>query len=294
MAKKTIPINLRFVFNRKTGAQQREIIRGTSRFVAREVAILSSNSLWDIVVSRIKTRLVRDGNREIAAIAQQYKRYIIGANGQNSGVTGKLESAAGDEHGLPVSQRLNLRWAPRSEDYMMRKISQVGHERWFEHGEGLKRGVPNPVSGELQNAMGRTGTWTRAFGPVGVRVTRRSRDLQGSGFETARKLDVGRGLTYASEVSRLSIGTVTVSAFGRITPTMLSAMAPGGTSGTYPDGRDTGLIGLLPASIAYRLGGNRQYVPYRATLEPFLEFFLTRSLPNAVTRRLEDGLLANL
>lgn len=247
--------------------------------------------MWDTISGKIRSRIIRDGNREISAIAQQYKRYIVGANGANRGVTGKLESAAGDEFGLPVSQRLSLTWADRDKDYLRRKAREKGHTRWFEYGGGLKSGVKNPVNQQLQNAMGRTATWTRAFGPVGVRVTRKSQALQGSGFERSL-MDVGPS-TMKGDTARLSIATVTVTAFGRITPQMLAGL--GGTpSSVYPDGRDTGLIGLLPSSIAYRLGGNRRTVPYRATLEPFLEFFLTRSLPHAVSRRLEQGLLARL
>jgi hypothetical protein len=57
--------------------------------------------------------------------------------------------------------------------------------------------------------------------------------------------------------------------------------------------RKNGLIGPVAQydrELAYRLGGN----PYRATLEPFLGFVLTRAIPaavrNRVTGRLESSL----
>lgn len=298
MAKKTIKLSVRFVFNRKTGKQTKELGRNTARFVANEVAILTADNIWDTVSGKLRTRLIRDGNREIAAVAQQFKRYIVGANGMNRGVTGRLESAAAGAEGLPVSQRLSLTWADRDKSYLARKKREVGHTKWFEHGGGLGGGIENPVNRELQNAIGKTSTWTRAFGPVGVRITRRSTEFGGP--KTPRMLDVGGGMAY-SEVTdtkrnRLSIATVSVYAFGRITPQMLGALHQGGDTGpsSYIDGRATGLIGLLPTQLQYRLGGNPEYVPYRPTLEPFLEFFLTRSLPNAVTRRLEQGVLSRL
>lgn len=298
MARKSIPISLRFVFNRnaamngEAGGLAREFGPRSARIIARDVAIEAAEDAWQTIERSIKAKILKDANREVSAVAQQYRQLIIGATGARQGVSGTIKGAAQTAFGSERApeQRFQLDWDARSVNYLRRKFKDKGHLRWFEYGGGLKGGVRNPVNQQLQNAMGKASTWLRAFGPIGIRVTRRSQSLKESGFRN--NLDTGvRG---GGGVIRLSVATVTVTAFGRITPTMLPAMSPGGISAGAPDGRDTGLIGLFPASIAYRLGGSREHVPYRPTLEPFLGFFLTRSLPNAVMRRLQDGLLSDI
>lgn len=301
MARKSIPISLRFVFNRNAamtggpGALDRQFGPRTARIIAREIAIQSSEDVWKQVEGQIKAKILRDANREVSAIAQQYKQLIIGATGARDGVSGTITGAAntafsGGERANSYS--FNLKWQARSPAYLRRKFHENGHDRWFEYGGGLKKGVKNPVNQQLQNAMGRASTWTRAFGPIGIRVTRKSKNVSQSGYSNF----MPTGVTNTSGASiRVSVATVTVTAFGRITPAMLPALTAGGAIDQFtPDGRDSGLIGLLPSSIAYRLGGNRAHVPYRPTLEPFLGFFLTRSLPNAVMRRLQEGLTADI
>jgi hypothetical protein len=39
----------------------------------------------------------------------------------------------------------------------------------------------------------------------------------------------------------------------------------------------------------WRLGGNPHTVPFRPTIQPFLGYFLTRAMPNAVFKRIEQG-----
>lgn len=301
MTRKSIPISLRFVFNRRAamngeaGGLSREWGPRTARIMSREIAIQSSDDVWEQVQAQIKVKILRDAGREVSAVAQQYRQLIIGASGGRDGVSGTIHAAAqmafsGGEQA--PSEHINLHWQARSPTYLRRKFHEKGHDRWFEYGGGLKRGVKNPVNRQLQNAMGKSATWTRAFGPISVRVTRKSKNVDQA--DTGSFMTTGVANTAGASI-KVSIATVTVTAFGRVTSAMLPALSAGGPiDSTTPDGRDTGLVGLLPASIAYRLGGNRARVPYRPTLEPFISFFLTRSLPNAVMRRLQEGLHADI
>ena len=65
-----------------------------------------------------------------------------------------------------------------------------------------------------------------------------------------------------------------------------------GSYGANP--RRSGLLALLGPQTAWRLGGNPRTVPFRPTVQPFLAYFLTRQLPNAVFKRIEQGLAGRL
>lgn len=76
------------------------------------------------------------------------------------------------------------------------------------------------------------------------------------------------------------MGRVEVSVLGRITRDML------GNPGTVqPSAWNTGLFGALPQDVEAKLL-NREEL-YRPFLEHFLSYYLTRSIPNAVFRRIE-------
>lgn len=273
---KTSPISLRFVFNRQARTFDRAYSRRAARFTATQVAIAGSQELWAKIERDIKAKIERDLTREVAAIAQQYTRMVVGRAAGWTGLAGTIKSASGSGPGAGAVQMVvNQPWPARDYDYLRRKNHERGHTRWYDYG------------GRLGRAMAKPGTWIRAFGPISVSVLRTVSGAPRKGLDL---LDTG----YSDKTITVDLATITVRAFGRITPAMLPALARGG-SGAYPrDGRKTGLVGLLPPTIAYRVAGNERFVPYRHTIEPFLDFFLTRAIPNAVVRRLDDGLKADI
>lgn len=85
--------------------------------------------------------------------------------------------------------------------------------------------------------------------------------------------------------TRIDLFQVKVEALGKVTIPMLQRQSA-----------HSGLMALVAQhseEMAHRLGG-RNPEKYRPTLEPFLEFFLTKSMRYAVQQRINNGLGAKL
>jgi hypothetical protein len=276
---KTSSITLRFIFNRNAGTVSRaRYANAASRFVAKNVAMNVADERWQILRERVQKRVSADVTREMAHLAQEYRRLIIGISDNNEGPRGTLKTVTEPAHGGTsfASYNLHIAWDERSRDYLARKRREKGQTRWFEYDRVLAR------------TMGKSSTWFGAFGPVEVQVTRKSMSQEAAldaGFND--RFDVGGG---GGKSIRVQIGTIRVFAMRSITPQMLPALASGNIDDMAPDGTKTGLIGRFPGDIAVGLAPNRRFVPYRHSVEPFLGFFLTRAIPNAVLRRLEENL----
>lgn len=243
--------------------------------LVREIAIDYAEATWKQIVQKISTKITVDVQREITAMAQAYKSSVIGISGKNSGPYGRISFAAEKAEGTEgrASFTPGGHWAARSASYLKRKRREVGHDRWFEH-DGL-----------LKSTMGKSDTWIKAFGPIRVSVIKRSGvEAQDAGTKRLKTGISNQGLSV-----RIGVATVRVDVFGNLTPAMLPALRSGNIEDVAPDGRTTGLIGRFPRDIALGLGAGRQ-VPYRHTIEPFLGFLMTRSMPNAVLRRIQVGL----
>ena len=127
--------------------------------------------------------------------------------------------------------------------------------------------------------------WIKMFGPISVQVKRqRSYSASDTASANARR-DIMTNLNRkplalpGGDVVRLGVARIEVRALGRITPGSLSRPS-----------KKSHMIGLVmkhDEELAHRLAGRG---PYRPTLEPFLEFVLTRAVPGAVLKRIELGL----
>jgi hypothetical protein len=286
-------------FNFRTGVRTREKIRGFADVIVQDVAINAADKMWDNVKARIAQRLNADVFAEISKMARLYKQYTIGLSGDRTGQYGTLTPASTFAPGFSkdATYRLRTSWAPRKRSYLARKVREVGHRRWFDH------------KGRLSKNMGRGAFWTDVFGPIRIDVHRHENMSLKDAMRTAgsqksaaerlmhlNRLDVG-GPSNTGGVLRVHVASIRVSAMERITPAMLPALRAGDIDAMAPDGRKTGLIGLFPNRIARNLAGSSQaknFVPYRHTIEPFLGFVLTRAIPNAVMRRIEEGLGAHI
>jgi hypothetical protein len=270
--------------------------------LVEDVAINATNEMWHEIKAKVEKQVGVDAFREISKMARLFKQYNIGISGDRTGAyaPSPLTPASLFASGMSGIARYKLgsgregHWPARKRSYLLRKSKPpprgVGHQKWFLH------------SGLLSSNVGSGKFWTSVFGPVKVDVHRpehmsvgdRDRQAEGQSSRQARasfnaRFHVGAPST-SGHVLRVNIATVRVAAMEDITAHMLPSIRTGNVEDYADDGRETGLIGKFPKDVAYRLGGNRKFVPYRHTVEPFLGFVLTRAIPNAVARRLQDSL----
>jgi hypothetical protein len=178
-------------------------------------------------------------------------------------------------------------WAKRSKRYLDYKQAKLRHRDWWRS------------SGKLSEAM-TADNWVSAFGPIAVEF-RRTRGADASAGKV-RQFGAGPARVGARFEGtnpghvKISIGTVRIHALTNITPGMLPGLRSGNPQTPIPTTGNDELMLMVQAGmgddIAYRLGrlsSAESGGQYRPTLEPFLTFFLTRSVPAAVAKRLEIG-----
>lgn len=297
MAKTTI--RFRFTFNRggEKGGLQKRTARAVNGAIQNVVFEYARGTYRDIQ-TRIKANVSRDIRAEISWIAGLFKQSVIGIHGRRTapkGYIGMTHELASVSLPLGIKPRASagqgISWPKRSKRYMAWKRANNYGDRWFKN-----RGKVLP------SLMGKTETWVGAFGPIVVRVSPMPRSGAVSSANLGRLSSRefvsrgGRSRYKDTESSRIveGVARIEVAALTNITPSMLPGLASGEMGSYAADGRETGLIGMLPSEAAIRLGGSSDHVPYRHTVEPFLTFVLTRSVPNALFLRMEKGLGVSL
>jgi hypothetical protein len=283
-------LRIRFSFNQQTGQYGRGAggTKGADNFarvIINEVAIRASEGLWKKLQGDIRRRLHDDVTREVNHLARLLMVNVIGIPGRNLGPRGNIDAAAPASSGFSArdlsvpTRNLVGDWARRSPGYLKSRGGS-SNAPWFQNGE---RG-PSPLG-----TLGRGSTWTAAFGPISVSVKKLS--TYAPNDAALKSIPVRLGGTKGGS-TRVVVATVRVAAMNRITTDQLASTGAGGALkaiGASP--QSSGLLSKLGPSIAWRLGGNPARVPFRPTIHPFLSFFITRSLPNAVFKRMEQGLL---
>ena len=267
---------------RITGRSESPTLQGDRRRTESTAIAIADRILFtyaDKKYNQMRGRLVADLTRaaqlEINWIAKQYSYYVFNTpaepnlSGQLRGTLSRMGVNQGLEDVTPAWAPLNAKWI-RQKNFGRRSTRQKGYFLY---------------SGELRDMMVRGDTWTEMFGPIKVSVLRTMDTKKAMVGSSARRLPLRRALM-----------TVRVHALTYITPQMLPALSSGKLTASYPDGRSTGLIGLVhnvSPDMAYRLGQRQDRTPYRPSLEPFLGFVLTQSLPRAILLRLNDQLDAH-
>lgn len=267
-------IQIRFFINMGTGnsrnATTKRSLNAAASTIVQNVAFGYADGYRDYLMQDVSKRMSRDVFAEIANAAAKYKRLVIGATGKQTRMRmGELKTAA--EGGPSANPSSGVSWAPRNAKYLARKQRELGHTNWF-----------SAWTRYMGNTLGKGQNWVEIFGPVKVAVT----GGKSSGFSGAVAPHLG-GRNYGPRAKeaqnaakiRIHIGSISVTALERITPAMLSAQSK------------LGIPAVVAAAgyeeLAHRLGGRG---PYRPTLEPFLEFVLTRAIPYAVRKRVQTGL----
>lgn len=285
---------IRFVFGSGLVKRRKES-ENTARAIIQSVAIQYAEDTWDQLKKNLRVDIANDVRRELSHMAQLYRRHIIGAGPRRSGPSGTLATVTKGEDAptRPIREGLPS-WAPRNARYLERKNDAIGHKNWFDNTgwepESIsKKGVPWPDRGGYLKAAFASGTrggnqsgsrgggiFEDMFGPIGVRIVRNN---LATTADATLKTAKGRNL-------KLQIASIYVTALGRIDRSMLNPSASGNPG-------LMNLVGNYDPLLAVRLGPRRNGV-YRPTLEPFLDFFLERALPHAVSRRIEKGTLGSI
>jgi hypothetical protein len=276
----------------------RQRYANTARAILERVTLQYAEGMFDEMKKDIQYQLAKDVRLELEHIAGLFRRHIIGYSGRRTAPTGTLSTVTkgSDAPTRLISAGLPA-WAPRNAQYLKTKRQATGHIRWFDNTGwnaatndlrfarvANKTGDGPDSPGLLKEKMTRDG-WEQLFGPISV------------SFRRARKLAPTDGvgsIAAKGKNLKVQIGSIYVRALGKIEPHML----PGYTSGTIRasaagNPRLMDVIAKTDRRLAYRLGTMRNGV-YRPTLEPFLGFFLTKSIPFAVQRRIEKGTLGSI
>lgn len=278
------PIHFTFVIGKGRAKRRRES-NDPTRAVIEQLLVEVLNDNWADFKADLSAQIGADLRRELNSLATQFRYHIIGLSNRQGGPSGMLTTVAkgADRPEMSLSSALGGSWAPRSDKYLRYKKSTVGHTRWFEQTGYLKSKFKGEyVQGASTSRVGAGsggeygpagGIFEELFGPVSVQI-----------IQNRKNWGLNPGASVSNTMSKgahvqVKLATVRVRALGSVTESMLNV------SGAY-NGPLINLIRRKDAKMADRLGGRYHYRP---TLEPFLEFFLKRALPHAVTERIRNG-----
>lgn len=274
-------LRIRFKFNQQTGGKAtfgRGGTRGVDNFarvIVEEAAFQHGERVFELVKTQIISRLRNDVERELRHMAAMFMGSVVGAPARMRGPSGTLSTVAPvsdamsgypQMSGYPV-KGLVPSWTPRSSFY----LAANRNNPWFQRDGAVLSALANPKA------------WTTAFGPISVSVFRHR---QLSAAQGGKLKTVGHSFNFKEKIS---VAKIRVEALARITPDMLPAAGGGSLNDYGPNPRGNGLLSMLGERVAWRLGGNPLTVPFRPTVQPFLGYFLTRQMPNAVFKRIEQG-----
>lgn len=315
-----LDINFQWVSNAQSlQAKPREIItlgENFARMIVDEVALAASAESFARArrsfISSVKMAI----RTEVSRMAMLIGRFVplpdkyTGPNGQMS--LGERSATAAqfrfEEHWN--RKQANIQWKKRSPRYLSWKKRHNKPAKWWENSGGLKRGLMAKKASFYEDT----------FGPIRVRFIRPPaqripRGQKGAGrFAATNRVNTNAVNPVSPEAgasnrvnviapgrrgkisAEYRVGTLEVDVFGKITPQMLPALA-GKTmnpKGAEPTGGE-GVVGLFPndgkGGLRNKLLGDRTGPHKRWAIEPFVSFYLTRAIPNAVWRRTERIIL---
>lgn len=175
-------------------------------------------------------------------------------------ITGKVSKYTLDSSPMSISSMTGT-WAIRTKAYMKAKFKRYRTRKWFKS------------TGRLQDQLGKVGTYRSAYGPMSIKFIPQS--LSGKG----RVSNLGKSPGGQSE--NIIIGRLEVSPLRRLRLSDLPAL---GQQAAYKKS----LLSPLADSVERKLTGDKN--KYRPVIEPFLTYYMTRKIPNAVFLKLEQSL----
>lgn len=275
-------LNLNFNFNSSgktnkgqsvTSSKETSVVFSAFNYVFQDIAFYAAKKQQTELRQQLEERFANIVRQQLVKMGQKIASQAVGIGSRQRGPVGRLAldgpfSSTLQSLGLSPSMSLQAytgAWAERSKKYLAWKRRKFGHTQWFKNTNQLRQ--------QLRNAS----TYTSSFGPVRVKFQANEIPAGSQSVRRISTLATPRG----RPSGRISVGEIQVSVLGRITDSMLAD--PNGHS--Y-DSRFTGLFDMLPDDIAYKLGGPPDHRP---VIEPFLSFYLTRQIPNAVFKAIEDS-----
>jgi hypothetical protein len=264
--------------------------------VVEDVAFKYAKNTYGKLRAQVARQVERDVMAEFSYMAGLFKQFTIGIGPGNTAPIGTLKpahdwSSVASGMGLLKAERAGqgIEWASRTKRYMAWKQKHFGHGRWFLNNNQV-----------IPGALGSAKNWVSYFGPIEVHIkpigaaAGSTTPLKGTQGLNRAPYQAGKYTKFLSAEAtsdaghiRTGVANISVAALTYITPGMLPGLA-NGTMRMPNDSRKTGLLAMLPAPVRERLGGRQ--ARYRHTIEPFLTYFLTRAVPNALFLRLEHGL----
>lgn len=290
------PVVLKFVFGKGLQKRRRES-DDTARFIAEQVTIEYANSTAGEGLKLLQDSIERNVRAELEYIHKMFFKYVIGAPRTQRKLRGTLTARAKSSEGRPSLNlgSLNLRWAPRSERYLNRKVLDGSSKKWFAYKGGLAEAfLPTPGAGGIT-------LFEEIFGPVTVTIRRNLKkwglakgnmssgvmtqsggSTRGSSTIMPSQRQMGQNTNTKPEDVKMMLGTISVRALGSLNPGAVSRESLYGAGGAVRAWDD---------EAATKLAGRK--ATYRPALEPFLDFFLERSLAHAASERLRRGVLTS-
>lgn len=277
----TINVNPVLSAGQKSGVQTREVERGMTYMrnliienaafylVDREEKKLTQNiqRVFTNIVEKELARMGREINKLVIGRADSSMRGRIGYQPRGSlSVTGKHSYNMQGMLGSVNLGDVTGPWPARNAAYVRYQRRSGGGGKWFK------------VTGELGKFLGDASTYTNAYGPVKVDYKKAAKGTplpQSAGVSSIKTGLGGRRST------TVTFGRVSVSVLGSITTDVLND-----PERKQPSPWKSGLFQAFPDHIENKLLNRQDY--YRPFLENFLAYYLTRSIPNAVFRKIEE------
>lgn len=310
-----------------TVAELKRATNGFARIIVRDVAIAASKRYYQearrALIRGMEAVINNEMNRMAKAIGSgintqdayrgpqgrlSIQSDMVGRGGPENGARFMSDTARnlGWSPSFNVSST-GIKWDARNPKYLRQKARKGKGGYWWRKNGALQDWLKN-ISGS---------TYEKAFGPVKVVFVQ-----TGQGSRADNVTTTGAPGRVSQTVA---VGRIQVNAFGRITPSMLPGLADMDPTGTVKSGK--GIARLLETEFPrnrqiYKLltksysttkvtkkrvplsqidpkawraktrkvtviekqqaGGN-----YRPAIDPFVSFYLTRAVPNAIWRRTE-------
>lgn len=223
---------------------------------------------------RLQANIQRDFGpiveRELQQMARDVSRLAIGINGDSGrnspsavlSISGRISRPMiGNSAPMSIAS-VTGQWAVRSKAYMKWKMRKYQTRKWFKN------------TGRMQEQLGKVSTYRNAYGPISIRFT----PTGGTGGPNVSNLGRSRG----GQSFNIMIGRLEVSPLRRL---RLSDLPGIGQQASY----NPRLLSPFSDGLQRKLTGHPSK-GYRPIIEPFLTYYMTRKIPNAVYRRLEDSL----
>ena len=278
----TFTVNINPTHGGSRGAVKSEIEAATlklSNLIMNNVAFFMAEKQEKALTQNLQRTFATIVQKELARMGRQIKQFAVGIAdksiltsrgytniGGSLSITGVVSEAMQAFAG-PVSLVSGTGpWPARSPKYLKERRKAGTGTKWFKQTGALGTYLANP------------NTYLNAYGPVSVKFTRDSHSPLNTSKVNVSTIRTGLP---GRRTRKIGIGTVEVSALSRITSDML-----GDPGQKQPSAWKTGLFNYLDPKMESKLLNTEDR--YRPFLEHFLSYYLTRSIPNAVFRRIEE------